>query len=143
MPNPRIERYEGQYAPTGAGTVNLFRITPAVVAATTQTNQAKFILGFSVRVQIAGTTTAAVSFGTTAGGVTSIGSTTDIAATVLGRKTTMSGADLAGNGVLIGGGSGATEQFLTATYTTGAVNPVIHWVILLINQDQALKLSVT
>ncbi len=132
MPAIKVDRIEGQYAPTAAVTTNLARLVPIRPGAGV-TALGKRLIFFSARVQVAGTTTAAVSFGTTSGGVASIMSTAEVAATVLGRKTTAAQADLAGNGVLKT--PGAAEDFITGTYTLGAVNPVIHWAAVLIADD--------
>jgi hypothetical protein len=132
MPSVTMQRIEGQYAPTAAVTTNLARLVPIRPGAG-MTVAGKRIAFFSCRVQVAGTTTAAVSFGTTSGGVSAIATVGEVAATVLGRKTTFAQADMAGNGVLKT--PGAAEDFLTGTYTIGAVNPVIHWCIVLINDD--------
>jgi hypothetical protein len=93
----------------------------------------KRVIFFSCRVAVAGTTTAAVSFGTTSGGVASLMSAAEVAALVLGRKVVATGADLAGNGVEKV--PGAAEDFITGTYTVGAVNPVLNWCAVLINSD--------
>jgi hypothetical protein len=135
----RFERIEDEHAPTLATTVNLYQLAAPRPGANLVV-PARRIIFFSCRVITAGTTTAAVSFGTTTGGVSSIMASATVAATVAGRKIAPAGADLAGNSIAYV--PGAAQEFITATYTIGAVHPVIRWCAVILNEDVLDKLLV-
>lgn len=120
----KVDRYSGEFAPTGSGVTVLRRL-----------GTKERVIGFTSRVKVAGSGNGTVSFGR-AGDPDGFMKTTDVLSGATGRKESATGDDLAGNGYQSSTDSDNGNN-IVGEYTIGTdvTTPVIAWTALVIQDD--------
>jgi len=141
MPVLRVRRLQKTLSLPAGGTYTLGEFVPAKRAGAVAGKGYRAI-GCSVRVITAANGTGTLSIGVT-GNATALMATTDVALGTAGRKTSATGAYLAGNGTAVA--PGASEVDFIATYTRGTDTntPVVRVCILYVEDPSWTALEVT
>lgn len=126
MPYKLIRRIVATASFSASGTVNLAHLR-------SDKGRPVRVIGVSCRVITAANGTGTLSIGTTSGGATALMTTTDVDLGAAGRKTTATGAALAGNGTAYSG-----NEYVTATYTRGTDTntPTVRVVVVAVDEGQ-------